>query len=723
VVAGYTAVAVVATWPLARYPLGGFYGFGNDNWGGIPYLGWVHDAYLGPASASFSPEFQAPFGFDIPNHALQPMNRLAALLFGGFDQGLGANNAQIFSSFVLAGCTMYLFARYLTESPFAAAIAGFAFTFSPFHLSIAMQYDALASIQWIPLYLLALLVLLQRRETRHAVWTGAAFALVAATSYYYAWFLGWFTLIVVAAFAVWLAVDTRRREGRVRRTHARRFLRLGLARGAVAGGVALVLLVPLLLPSARSAAEAGSEAIEHPIVEGIRYSARPWMFFVPPHDNPLVGDRVQPWVLNHLYDSPVYEQSLYLGYTLLALAVFGLWRRHGVAAGRREVFARGFLVTGAFAGGLIMMGPYLPLDTAYWRLWSQPDATRHLPSLGWLMFELAPVFRFFARAQVLVTACLAALAAIGFARLEPRLGRSLVWRFAATALVLGLVWLEFTNAPPRIWYSDSAPPWVAAVEELPRDSTIAQYPAAPAFSPRSMYYMFWQSKHRRRITQPAVDPPAQALAATIASPDDPNTGKALHEAGIDYAVMHTRLPPSTTFPYQPALPPDAIPADAGSLNPWLAPARRTSDAVIYRVLDRPRTVTGAAARPAAGFGFEETEGTTTARWLEEPTGQLALTVTGKRRPLVLGVDLASFAQPRRVAFRLDGRPVGSPQWVDADAYRAVTVPLGDVAPGAHTIELIPTPAPQSIAETTGQPDPRTVSVRLRGAPAITPGRG
>jgi hypothetical protein len=43
VLLAYTAVAVFATWPVARDPLGGFYGFGNDNWGGIPYLGWIHD--------------------------------------------------------------------------------------------------------------------------------------------------------------------------------------------------------------------------------------------------------------------------------------------------------------------------------------------------------------------------------------------------------------------------------------------------------------------------------------------------------------------------------------------------------------------------------------------------------------------------------------------------------------------------------------------------------
>src|SRR5206468_3750871 len=171
---------------------------------------WLPHAYLGSGSASFDPQLQAPFGLVIPEHAIQPMDRLFALLLGGFGQGLGAYNAQIFLSFVLAGCTMYLLARYVTESRLAALVAGFAFTFSPFHLAVSMQYNALASIQWIPLFLLALLVLLRRGRKRDAALTGAAFALVLLTSYYYAWFLAWFTLLVLAYVAAAAALRARR---------------------------------------------------------------------------------------------------------------------------------------------------------------------------------------------------------------------------------------------------------------------------------------------------------------------------------------------------------------------------------------------------------------------------------------------------------------------------------------------------------------------------------
>jgi hypothetical protein len=714
VLIAFTAVAVFATWPLAIHPLGGFYGFGNDNWGGMPYLDWLHRAYLGSGSASLDPMLQAPFGLEIPEHAVQPMDRLFSLALGGFGDGLGAYNAQIFTSFVLAGCTMYALARYVTRSRLAALIAGFAFTFSPFHLAVAMQYNALASIQWIPLFLLALLVLVRRGRKRDAVLTGAAFALVAATSYYYAWFVGWFTALLLLYLAVMAAVR-RRRAGHALLPVPRPFIRLVLARAAIAVGVAVALAGPLLIPSARGAAEAGSSVTSHPINEAVRYSARPWMFFVPPLDNPIVGDRVRPWVEQHLFESPVYEQSIYLGYTLLALAAIAFLpsrRRNPGDLPERARFARGLMLAGAVIGILIMIGPYIPLERSYWRMWQTPGATTHLPSLPWLMFHLAPVFRFFTRSFVLVSACLAVLAAIGFARIErvPRLNR--VGRIALAAAVVALIAVEFTNAPPHVWYSAHKPAWVRAVAKLPKGATVADYPIAAAFGPRSLYYMFWETKHQRATTNPDVTHDAQALAAEVASPDDPATGEALHRAGVDYAVVHTRLPPQTTVPYQPALPDDSMPRDAGSLNPWFQVTARTRDAVLYRIRSRPVVHTGAIARPADGFGAEEAEGRTFARWLLQPTGTLTLVVTGKRRRLALGLTVSSFARPRLVRVKLGDRVLASFP-VPASAYTTQSVALGSLSAGRYTLSLVGLPGPQSIEATTGSPDPRSVSIRLR----------
>ena len=706
VVLFYVAVAVLATWPTAKDPLGGFYGFANDNWGGIWIYGWMHDAYWGPASVSFSPELQAPFGYRVPDEAIQPMDRLFILLFGGIDQGLGAYNLQIFLSFVLAGCTMYLLARHITGRPLAAALAGFIYTFSPFHLAQAMLYPALSSIQWIPLFLLALVLVLRKPRLRYALLGGVSFALIAATSYYHAWFVAWFTLLVFAAFTTWLAWR-RGRRGTLTWPAVRRFVRLTLSRAAVGGGVAILLVGPFIVPSARVVAE--GEAVIHPVTEAVRYSARPWMLFVPPHDNPIFGPHVRDFVQLHLFENPVNEQSIYLGYTVLALvalAFAGAGRRARLTG--RERFVRRLLFTGAAAGLLILIGPYIPLDRDYWRLWAQPELTARVPSIGLVMFEVGPVFRFFSRAFVLVSVCVAPLAAIGFARVERRIGPARAPRVAAASIAVVLIGLEYTNTPPSRWVSDDTPPWVEAVRQLPADAVVADYPVALVHSPRSLYYMFWQREHGRATFNPPTSEEATALAAAIASPDTPAAGKALRDAGFDYAIVHTRLPPQTFPPYQPALPEDSMPVTAGSANPWLAELRRTPDAVIYRVLDAPRRV--AAAHVVSGFGAPEPDGDSTARWLEAAVGTLTVEVTGARRPLRALVRLSSFGRPRSVVVTLDGR--GLATLAVPTSARAFSVALGTLAPGRHTLALRPSPGGQSIEETLGVPDPRVVSIRL-----------
>ena len=582
-----------------------------------------------------------------------------------------------------------------------------------------MQYNALASIQWIPLYLLALIVLLRGGTKRSAVLAGAAFALVALTSYYYAWFVVWFTALVVVFFAAAAAIRLRR-DGRSLGPAARRVHPPGRLARRDRGGTALVLPVPFLLVSARSAAEeAGNRASDHggralfgPPVDALRPAPRQ-------SHRGRAGAALGARSTSSNRRST--SKSIYLGYTVLVLALVALWggRRRALELAERARFARGPLVAGTVAGGMIMIGPYIPLDWGYgyWRNWQDLDATARIPSLGWLMYEIGPVFRFFTRAFVLVSACLALLAAIGFSRLERLRWMTPGRRVSLAAVVVGLVGLEFTNAPPHVWVPDREPPWVEAVRNLPAGSTVADYPVAAAFSPRSLYYMFWQTKHRRRTLNPPERPEAAALAAAIGSADDPATGVALRRAGIDYAVVHTLLPPQTRPPYQPELPNDSMPPDVGALNPWFRLHARTRDAVIYRVLSTPRRASGAVARPTSGFGAVEPEGEGRARWLEAPRGTLTLFVTGRQRALQLVLTVSSFAQPRRVSVRFDGRLV--------DAFRAAPgryvtrpIPLGAPAPGKHVVELETQPGPQSISAVTGTPDERSVSLRLREAVTV-----
>ncbi len=270
-----------------------------------------------------------------------------------------------------------------------------------------------------------------------------------------------------------------------------------------------------------------------------------------------------------------------------------------------------------------------------------------------------------------------------------------------------MIGAEFTNAPPRV-YTDTSPPpaWVQAVRDLPGDGPVINYPVAALNSPRSLYYMFWQREHDRPTVNPPGVPAAAALQAAAASPDDPSAGRALHNAGITHAIVHTALPPLTAPPYQPTLPGDALPPDAGASNPWFEEVRRTPDAVVYRVLDAPRAdAQPAVARLADGYGAPEDQNGVEARWLQAPEGGIDVFVTTPGR-FEVRVTMGSFARTRRVDVLVDGRP--RPALTVPPGLADFGIDLGRVGPGRHTVRLRPRPGPEVI----GNGDPRAVSLRV-----------
>jgi hypothetical protein len=76
------------------------------------------------------------------------------------------------------------------------------------------------------------------------------------------------------------------------------------------------------------------------------------------------------------------------------------------------------------------------------------------------------------------------------------------------------------------------------------------------------------------------------------------------------------------------------------------------------------------------------------------------------------LTVSSFARRRRVTVWLDGRRLGAFVALPS-VYTKHKVKLGRLRAGAHELRLRSSPGPQSIKATTGVPDARSVSIRLR----------
>jgi hypothetical protein len=96
--------------------------------------------------------------------------------------------------------------------------------------------------------------------------------------------------------------------------------------------------------------------------------------------------------------------------------------------------------------------------------------------------------------------------------------------------------------------------------------------------------------------------------------------------------------------------------------------------------ERPRVYVGALL----GFYPREYEGEATWRWMGQ-TGALRVVATRASARSVLELELKAFPGERRVAWLLDGRPLGEMEV--AAEWRRYPLPLGRLAPGETTLTL------------------------------------
>jgi len=108
------------------------------------------------------------------------------LLVDGYRGPLLSYNLATMSTFVLSGWFMYLLAYKLTSSKFASYIAGIIYSFSTYHFISADTSLNLAAMEWLPLFMYALLCYLEEGRPRHAFLAGFAFGAQLFCDYFYA---------------------------------------------------------------------------------------------------------------------------------------------------------------------------------------------------------------------------------------------------------------------------------------------------------------------------------------------------------------------------------------------------------------------------------------------------------------------------------------------------------------------------------------------------------
>lgn len=179
-----------------------FYIDSGDGFQNIWNIWWVNEAVADQgANPYFTNMLHWPHGTSLIPQTMNIYNGLVGIpLMGIFGLSLAATvNFAVLFSFVMGGVTMFWLIQKLYGKYWVSLIAGALFTFSSYHFAHGIGHLQLVSLEWIPLFLLAFWVLIEKMRYRYALLAAGALFLVMLCDYYY---LFW-CVIVGAMWVAW----------------------------------------------------------------------------------------------------------------------------------------------------------------------------------------------------------------------------------------------------------------------------------------------------------------------------------------------------------------------------------------------------------------------------------------------------------------------------------------------------------------------------------------
>lgn len=454
----YVALTALFTWPLPYFFFTHHVGeSGGDARIYVWNLWWVRKALVDLHTTPLRTDYIFyPVGIGLALHTLALLHGVVFVPLSAILGGVGAANLIVCATFVASALSAYALCRRLGAGPEGAFLAGVAFGFCPYRLArLAGHYDLL-STEWIPLYALALVVLMEAGPTRIglALLAGATAAACGYTNLSYLIFLALLSLL----HAAWMAATRRQRPGAI------------AWRGAVVALAAAALLLPLAVEAARDLTS--WRYLPYPGTG--RYVADLAAYVRPGPAQTILGPRI-----GRAFDRDLTDTTVFPGYVLLAAGAVAL-------ADRRARRGLGFWILLGACAFVLSLGPSL---RAGGRDLGLPLPFAAFPHVPLLQHMRAP-----SRFSILVVLALAVLLAAGWTAWLARVRRAWL-RGALTAAVAAVMVAEYLAVPVPLFQA-GAPGIYARVAAEPGDFTVAEIPGIDQMPGRIMYD---QTIHGKRI--------------------------------------------------------------------------------------------------------------------------------------------------------------------------------------------------------------------------------
>ncbi len=557
----YAALSAFLTWPVLKDITHKVYGIPSDNLGAMWTWWWIKNAGAFGASPSFSPLIGYPFGQPIAVVTSEFILDLAVRFLMLFTNQVVALNIIIYSSFVLSGITMYYLVKYIVGDRRVAFFGGLAYLLSAYHAFHAMLFPNLAMTQWMPLYVLVLLVFLKKPSPRNAVLLLLSAILVVGTCVHYGLFMAVFTPV----FLIGRYAYKRLRAGRLRRAGEERGMEpVRVNRNTLVLALLVILaVVVVVLPLFLVGNSQSSRDVNWPtrsttgslrtIEMDHAGSAAPWAYLLPEKENRFMG-----WFSRKLFPSETtgWDNSLYLGLTIMALAVLAVLLAV-LPRGKRDAAAGGEELRAPPGEGRHGLRGSMPVETraTVWGLvaagvvafiFSMPPyfniGSRRIPLPSILMHYTVPWLRWYMRYGAVVILCAVLLACIGLWRLLARISGA--WSILLVGVLSVLLFLEMTLVPPFKYFTvrDEPPGVFTRITSVEGVKGLVIYPAfEPGFFSSQLYQFYQTSFQEPMLNGGMENSDGEAMRRTIYNPFNPATPSILSRLDITHVMYLDRM--------------------------------------------------------------------------------------------------------------------------------------------------------------------------------------
>lgn len=681
VIIGYLIGTLIFTYPLIINISNSIYGIPHDNFGTLWDLWAYHIAIHNKIPLNSFDYINYPYGVNIiPNIKMFTTHNLNYITSYLIPNAYIAFNIIIIIKLVFASYTMFLLLKLMNIKVVVSWIGGCIYAFNPFMNSLVLAYGPNFISVFLPLLVFSIIKFIHKRNIPTLTLMIIVSCLFFGENYYYTYF-------TFVSFVITSIIYILLRSKSIYQNISSYIIKNKYFKSFTVAILVFLLLYAIVLLVIYLRNYYISLGNNYTIYDALRMSARPIFYFIPPINNTFFGELFSNYYWSKMkLKMDTFEQSIYFGYSLLIIILFGCLRYSSFPITIKKYYL--WFISLFFVSIFSALGPMFP------NTWDglSPEKSLTVKNIGYYFFDLAPMFRHQTRYHLITSFSLIVCFIL---TLNYLIRNKYYKKNIITLIILFFVFIEYStysrgNTRKII---ENIPQVYKYLRQQKTQFAIAEWPNH-WWRLLSTYQSFQPLHQKKRYTK---------LNTDIRSVTVQNT---LHDLGVDYFVFNRILPPITSFPLSPNT------GDLGYKNFHayhtfgnLERVSQWPDSVLYKYKDEYKEIFD--TKYISGFDFQS-DHSSALKWTNKNISKLSIH-TNKSHSEIFLIFTASSVEPKQLELILNEKMQGLIS-VKSGKPQLYSIRLRELQKGNNILEIRNKDGLSNIERVLNIPDQRNVGI-------------